>query len=1029
MDINDFFRNAEKKYLFSRQTKIYGEVMAEKLYTLKIMIIGLECLGVETAKNLILSGVEKVYLFDPEKVKLNDIGSNYFINENNIGKDRKDDSCLKNLKELNDLTTVKVLNEYNDISELIKNILNLNIDIIIITKILSLNNLIEINSICRNNNIKFIYSLIFGLYSFIFSDFGKEYCFYKNLNNKNNEKYICKSITNEKNPLVVIENDNNITLKDKDYVIFKNCKGMEEINKIMPKKIKYNGNNSFNVNDLDTTNFGKFIEKGIIYKLKNYKKLEFKSLEESIKFAFQIDDLYNLKGFCEEYEKKLGRNLFIFIIYYFIQNYFSKENKLPKLNEKMDSKDILLQCKELYNQTIQKIFDNDNLNEDYQNFDEEEVINMINWTEIQLTPICSIIGGFLSQEAIKAIGLYSPIYQWKFFDFYDCNIISKVNNLNNFGINEYENKYGNQIKIFGNDVQKKLGNLNIFLIGSGAIGCEVLKNLAMMGVSCSKNSMVTVTDDDIVELSNLNRQFLFQNKDIKKYKSKIACINIKKINKDFNCVDYQKKVCEKEDYFFNYEFWAKQDLIILAVDNVETRKYVNSKCVQYEKIFINSGTLGTEGKTEIIIPNKTSDLKINYKNNNEDNIIPMCALHGIPKNMDHCLEWSKDLFNNFFGIYINELNKFFNEKNVSLFYEDTTTEQKNIKFFIYNLFCNLIINKEKIDFEQELINSSKYLIYFYFIKNMEFSIDTTFENGKFKNKMVHQFIISFIYIISKIFDFPFNLIKINSIILKYNNSKFIQKEDANLTLPNLTNINELFSSKVINFGNKLNLGPIFFNKDNDDIALHIYFLQACSNMRAFNFNIEPADYNQIFSKASKIIAAVSTSTSSVAGFLCLQIYSLMQSNDINHLKNSIMNLSSKKLFIYELYPPDFIEYNIESLNNKFTIWDKIIIKDKKTCEELITYIKENYDIDVNYIAIDGIIIIHLRKTKNPRVIENNNNNLKRNIEDIYYQKKRIFLKINENEKIKRDKCLFLQILGKYNNKNINSFPLIKYLIN
>jgi hypothetical protein len=51
---------------------------------------------------------------------------------------------------------------------------------------------------------------------------------------------------------------------------------------------------------------------------------------------------------------------------------------------------------------------------------------------------------------------------------------------------------------------------------------------------------------------------------------------------------------------------------------------------------------------------------------------------------------------------------------------------------------------------------------------------------------------------------------------------------------------------------------------------------------------------------------------------------------------------------------------MESLNNKFTIWDIIIIEKKKAFEELIKYIKENYDLDVNYISIDGIIIIHLR---------------------------------------------------------------------
>jgi ubiquitin-activating enzyme E1 len=52
-------------------------------------------------------------------------------------------------------------------------------------------------------------------------------------------------------------------------------------------------------------------------------------------------------------------------------------------------------------------------------------------------------------------------------------------------------------------------------VGSGAIGCEMLKNFAMMGVGCEKNGgSVYVTDMDSIEKSNLNRQFLFRSWDI-----------------------------------------------------------------------------------------------------------------------------------------------------------------------------------------------------------------------------------------------------------------------------------------------------------------------------------------------------------------------------------------------------------------------------------------------------------------------------------------------------------------------------------
>jgi tRNA A37 threonylcarbamoyladenosine dehydratase len=53
-----------------------------------------------------------------------------------------------------------------------------------------------------------------------------------------------------------------------------------------------------------------------------------------------------------------------------------------------------------------------------------------------------------------------------------------------------------------------LANAQIFVVGSGAIGCEMLKNLALSGVGT--NGRITITDNDLIEKSNLNRQFLFR---------------------------------------------------------------------------------------------------------------------------------------------------------------------------------------------------------------------------------------------------------------------------------------------------------------------------------------------------------------------------------------------------------------------------------------------------------------------------------------------------------------------------------------
>lgn len=56
--------------------------------------------------------------------------------------------------------------------------------------------------------------------------------------------------------------------------------------------------------------------------------------------------------------------------------------------------------------------------------------------------------------------------------------------------------------------------LQVFLVGAGALGCEFIKNFAMMGLGTGLLGQTTITDDDVIEKSNLSRQFLFRNWDI-----------------------------------------------------------------------------------------------------------------------------------------------------------------------------------------------------------------------------------------------------------------------------------------------------------------------------------------------------------------------------------------------------------------------------------------------------------------------------------------------------------------------------------
>lgn len=95
-------------------------------------------------------------------------------------------------------------------------------------------------------------------------------------------------------------------------------------------------------------------------------------------------------------------------------------------------------------------------------------------------------------------------------------------------------RYDDYIAIYGRGFLEKARKIKTFMCGAGAIGCELLKLLALMGVGCSDKGKVIVSDMDTIEVSNLSRQFLFNSTNVGHFKSDAACESAKQFNPDLN---------------------------------------------------------------------------------------------------------------------------------------------------------------------------------------------------------------------------------------------------------------------------------------------------------------------------------------------------------------------------------------------------------------------------------------------------------------------------------------------------------------
>jgi ubiquitin-activating enzyme E1 len=393
--------------------------------------------------------------------------------------------------------------------------------------------------------------------------------------------------------------------------------------------------------------------------------------------------------------RKKKSNILLHCAFVGLHIYYSNYNKLPALNDLKQTKEIVELSKQYYFIIKEKYPDYLKLKKkNIIEFDENYIINVLRWSKSEINPICTFLGGIVSQEALKIIGKYTPIYQWLRFDFFKTieNISNKVNR------NPLNCRYDDQIAIFGRELQEKLNNLNIFMVGAGALGCEYIKNFCLMGIS-SGNGKITITDNDNISLSNLNRQFLFHINDIKENLSKSFCARREamKINKDMNIKSYQLLVNDDTRNIFDDEFIDKQNILISAVDNIEARKFIDNLSTFYNKIFIDSGTEGTKANSDIYYPNESiclNDLEFNEKEE-----IPMCTLKFFPSKIEHCIEFSKNAFIDLFEQPINDLKLIpKNEEKFKQILEETNDQiylhievYKNIFYILENPTFDLII--------------------------------------------------------------------------------------------------------------------------------------------------------------------------------------------------------------------------------------------------------------------------------------------------------------------------------------------------
>jgi ubiquitin-activating enzyme E1 len=594
--------------LYSRQLYVMGHEAQRRMMASNVVMIGCGGLGVEIAKNGILAGLHSLTVMDPRPATCMDLGANFYLTPDHVNADtRKDEASVKQLVALNPYVHVAVSPAMAWTLQDMVSACTPTTSCVVVTEVLPNDWLYALNDACRTMDCKFIYAVANGLFGRVFCDLGPAHVVNDPDGNPPASSQI-ESVLMENPAVVKTLEDHRHGLETGDVVQFGRLKGLDGILEAKKDyKVKVTGPYTFELEGVDLS--GKealgSTQQGYITQVKQPITMAFKSYKEKM----QDPGEFVLSDFAKFDRPQLLHLGFKALTLYVEQN----EGKLPAPANMEAANKVVEMAAALSEEPLTN--------------DQKRILTFYALgAQAQLSPMCAALGGMVGQEVLKACsGKFTPLQGFFYLDADEClpDEVPALGLLTPIG-----SRYDSQICVFGRDLQEKLLDLRYFIIGAGAIGCEMLKNWALMGVACGVNGQVHVTDMDRIEKSNLSRQFLFRNTDIDQFKSTTAANACRVMNPDFQVTAYQEKVAPDTEHLFGDDFYDKLSGVCTALDNVEARLYVDQRCLFYRLPMLESGTLGTKGNTQIVVPHVTE----NYGATRDppEKSIPVCTLKNFP---------------------------------------------------------------------------------------------------------------------------------------------------------------------------------------------------------------------------------------------------------------------------------------------------------------------------------------------------------------------------------------------------------------
>ncbi|XP_077182207.1 ubiquitin-like modifier-activating enzyme 7 isoform X3 [Paroedura picta] len=489
-----------------------------------------------------------------------------------------------------------------------------------------------------------------------------------------------------------------------------------------------------------------------------------------------------------------------------------------------------------------------------------------------LNPITAFFGAIAAHEVLKAAsGKFTPLDQWLYFDAFeclpeeDCGVLLTEEDCTPRG-----SRYDGQLAIFGADFQERLGKQKYFV----------------------------------------------------KLKSEVAAAAIRLMNPYVSVTAEQNQVGPDTESYYGDEFFFGLDGVATALDSLQARAYVGKQCSKYLKPLLDSGTEGTKGHVQVLVPLVTETYGHAEDQDEED--YPLCTLRHFPTTIQHTLQWARDQFEGLFRMTAETVNKFLLDPNFS---ENTKVENLEMLEMVQASL------QEKPRSWRDCVAWSRNLwerLFSHYIQQMLYNFPP--------DHITHR---TFLLAASRLFAQTHRLsVSENSaatrqILLELHLPPFQPRKGVHIAVTDqemrkswgcreemrlaelrqdlarrrreLVEQNALLSSFM---------EPIHFQKD-DDSNSHLDFIVSAANLRAENYGIPPAEEFQAKRIVGRIVPAIATTTAAVAGLVCLELYKLVWGHSkLSSYRSTFLQLSEPLL--HRCHP-----HSVKYHQKTWSCWERI----------------------------------------------------------------------------------------------------------